>query len=60
MSELQPKTRQQIIWVIGAIVFVAILAEIVLTMFTERTSEALLSIASVGVGALAGALLPNE
>ena len=60
MSDLQPQTRQQIIWVIGTIVLVAIIAEIVLTVFTEQTSEALLAIASVGVGALAGALLPNE
>ena len=59
-GRITPQNRRAIIYALSTISLVAIIAEVFLTIIANQTSEALLSIASVGVGALAGAMLPGS
>ena len=59
-GRITPRNRRAIIYALSLISLVAIIAEVLLTVIANETSEALLSIASVGVGALAGAMLPGS
>ena len=59
-GKLTPFTRRMIVFSLAAIAFWSIVGEVVLIVMGFETSEALLSIASVATGALAGGLLPGE
>lgn len=59
-TSVTPVTRRIIIASLTLITLISILSEIYLVFSGIATSEALLSIASVSTGALAGALLPGE
>lgn len=57
---ITPSTRRLIVFSLAFIAFCSIATEITLIVLGYNTSEALLSIASVATGALAGGLLPGE
>jgi hypothetical protein len=59
-GNMTPFTRRMIVFSLGALAFWSIVGEVTLVVMGFETSEALLSIASVATGALAGGLLPGE
>jgi len=60
VSELQPGTRRLVVLVLGVISLTCIVAEVTLLMAEKQSSAALLSLASVCAGALAGLVMPHE
>jgi len=59
-GKITPFTRRIIVFSLALIAFWSIIGEVALVVLGYQTSEALLSIASVATGALAGGLLPGD
>ena len=55
-----PQTRRLIIFVLGGIAALAIIAEALLLILGETTSEALLTVAATAVGGVAGLAVPGR
>ena len=56
---IQPGTRRLVIMVLGLIALTCILAEVFLALRGQTTSDALMALASVCAGALAGLVTPH-
>ena len=57
---LEPATRRLIVVVLTLIAVVGVVAEVGLSIFAQQSSEALLSLSSVAVGAIAGMAVPHS
>jgi len=57
---MSPGTRRLVVLVLGVIAMTCIVAEVILLMSEKQSSAALLSLASVCAGALAGLVMPHE
>ena len=56
---LEPATRRLIVAVLTLIAVTGVVAEVGLSIFAGQSSEALLSLSSVAVGAIAGMAVPH-
>lgn len=60
MANLRPLTRQRIVLFIGFIGLACVVGEIILLAMGKQPSDGLTTIAAAAVGALGGALLPDD
>ena len=56
---ITPKTRRIIIYALGIIALAGILAEVIIVLFGETSSEALLTVVATAVGGIAGLAVPG-
>lgn len=56
---IEPKTRRIIVVLLGFISIICVALEVLVVLMGRETSDALVSIAAVAVGALAGILIPK-
>ena len=59
-SPLEPATRRLIVVVLTVIAVTGVAAEVGLSIFAQQSSDALLSLSSVAVGAIAGMAIPHS
>jgi hypothetical protein len=57
---IQPDTRRLVVLVLGIIALCCIAAELFLSLNQKETSDALMTLASVCAGALAGLVTPHD
>jgi len=57
---VQPGTRRLVVFTLGLVSLACIIAEVMLSLYGKETSDALMSLASVCVGGIAGLVVPRD
>ena len=57
---VQPGTRRLVVVMLGTVSLACIVAEVILSLYGKETSDALMSLASVCIGGIAGLVVPRD